>query len=105
MCPQLFRDEMGLVPELHCSEVADSAHDKAAGARPIGGQDWLPYDEYSQMIRVILPQHLLDCGSPPQADWSSRRNQHQHAVIVRGIVELSRELGEIAFVKGDQPAA
>src|SRR5215469_744904 len=52
---QLFCDQMIFVPELNCSRVTDSMLDKTTGRKPIRGQDGLPHDEHSQMIRVILP--------------------------------------------------
>ena len=72
MCTQFLRDQMVFVPELCDSRVCNSPLHKAAGTKPVGGENRLPYDEDFQPIRVVLLQRLSDCGGPPQADWSSR---------------------------------
>src|SRR5712692_6888745 len=57
------------------------------------------------MIRVLLLQYLLDCGSPPHANWSSRGEKEHHAVIVSHTIKLLCKLGEVVFVEGCQLAS
>ncbi len=43
---------------------------------------------------MILLQYLLDCGSPPQANWSSRGEKENHALVSCSIIKLLCKLGE-----------
>ncbi len=57
------------------------------------------------MIRVILLQYLLDCGSPPQANCSSRGEKEHHALANGGSIELLPKLREITLVQNGEPAS
>jgi hypothetical protein len=54
---------------------------------------------------VILFQRLLDCGSPPQANWSSRGEKEHHTLVIGRTIKLLCKRGEIPFVDGCQPAS
>jgi hypothetical protein len=54
---------------------------------------------------VVLLQDLLGCGSPPQARWSSRREEEQHPFVVGRTIKLLHKLGEIVFAQGCQLAS
>jgi len=74
-------------------------------AKPVSSKHRLPHDEHPKMIRAILLQYLLDCGSPPQANWSGWREEQQHTLPIGSTIKLPCKLVEIAFVEGCQLAS
>jgi hypothetical protein len=51
-------------------------------------------DEDSHFRCLVLSKNLLDCGDPPQATWSRRREEQDHARLVRRSVEVGAKLVE-----------
>lgn len=87
------------IPELCGSLIGDSPLDQAAWGKPVSRQHGFPHHEDFEMLRVTPFQELLDGGDPPQANWSSRRDQQKHTLIAECIIELARELGEAAVIE------
>ncbi len=54
---------------------------------------------------MILLQYLLDCGSPPQANCSSRGEKEHHSLVISRTIKLLCKLGEVAFLEGCQLAS
>jgi hypothetical protein len=75
------------VPILEDAPVVDQSKDASQGRRDIRLQDGLPNDLDPDAGIGEPGEPLIDCGSPPQAHGSGRREQDEHTNLPPGRVE------------------
>jgi len=63
------------IPKLARSGVCNSCECATAGRPPVCRWDRLRDNEYPHLPGGVPRQQLLSCGGPPQAGWSSWRQQ------------------------------
>ncbi len=88
-------DEMVMIPILDNPCVWDSGLNHPTRARPVCRQDRLPHHKDTDRKRMRLVQQFLDCGRPPQAGRSGRRQQQHQPGFVARAVEIMLELVEV----------
>ena len=85
---QALRQFVPRVPELARAVVLQALQDKAGGREDIGWQHGLPNGEDPDLGARVPIENLLDCGGPPQAGGSGRREERDHPVFIFRPVEL-----------------
>lgn len=88
---QFVCDQVVLVPELNDPAIRNASHDRASWSAPVREKNGFPYDQYDQLIGLLLSQYFLGCGGPPRTTWSGRGEQEHHSDVCGGAVELAYE--------------
>ena len=89
------------VPELARSAVRDSSERAAARRPPVRCEDRFPHHKHAHLSLGLSRQQLLNCGGPPQASRSSRRQQQDQARNAGIGIERFLELAETSFRECD----
>ena len=89
------------VPELARSAIRDPSERAATGRPPVGRENRLPHHEDAHLLIGVPSQPLLGCGGPPQASWSSRRQQQDETWNDGFGIERFFEFSKISFRKRD----
>jgi hypothetical protein len=87
MLTHRVREQPLFVPILTHSGVGDPLECQGRWRANIGNQHRLPNNQYTDSRIAMLVDQLLDCGGPPQAGCSSRRQQRDEPNRTRRAVE------------------
>ena len=88
------RDKMAGVPELSYPAIIEAIQHTRTRRTPVGRKNRLPHREHHHRAFGVILQNRLDCGRPPQTSRSSRREQQNHAQLVRCPVEFRLQRGK-----------
>jgi hypothetical protein len=87
----LFRNQVLVIPKVCNTAIGKTRKSGATGLTPVAEKDRLPNSKDLNIQIGIGVENLLDCGGPPQAPRSSRRQKHDQARLIGGLVELFLE--------------
>ena len=88
---QRLRDDMVGIPILLRPPIGDAIQRERRRVRPVGRQDGFPHDEDARGGVAMTPQNRGDCGRPPQARRSRRREQEDDPNIAGRTVEVGSQ--------------
>ena len=93
--PELPREEVVLIPILRHPRVGQPRQHRSPRTRIVRRQDRLPNRKHTNVRVGILPQHIFDCGRPPQARQSRRRKQYDNPYVAGRCIKRHAQLVEV----------
>src|SRR5258706_1661153 len=77
------------IPELNRPRIRDPREDLGGWRSPVAEQHRLPHDQHANSRIGVESQGLLECGGPPHASRSGRREKHENSRTIAGVVEFA----------------